>query len=80
MCTCIGYGIMVGLNVGAGVAIGVTGCQWHHDVCTRIIQVGRWDRSRRCRRLDVEVHREVSSEDGAVGISALIEVGEVFLL
>ena len=37
MCTCIGYGIMVGLNVGAGVAIGVTGCQWHHDVCTSTV-------------------------------------------
>ena len=72
--------VHLGLDVGIPVAIGVKGCPLRDDVRTGVIQVGRWDWSRRCRRLDVEVHREVRSEDGAVGISAMIEVIEIFLL
>ena len=80
VCVCVGDGIMVGLNVGNGIAIGVQGCPLRDDVRAGVIQVGRWDRSRRCRRLDVAVHREARSEDGAVVMSGLIEVVEVFLL
>ena len=77
---CVGDGIMVGLNVGIGIAIGVQGCPLRDDVRAGVTQVGRWNPSRRCRRLDVVVHREARSEDGAVGMSGLIEVVDVFLL
>ena len=72
--------VHLGLGVGIRVAISVKGCPLRDDVRTSVIQVGRWDWSRRCRGLDVEVHREVRSEDGAVGIGAMIEVIEIFLL
>jgi hypothetical protein len=72
--------VHLGLDVGIRVAIGVKGCPLRDDVRTGVIQVGRWDWSHWCRRLDIEVHREIRSEDGAVGISAMIEVIEIFLL
>ena len=74
--------VHLGLDVGIRVAISVKGCPLRDVVRTSVIQVGRWDRSRRCRRLDVAVHREAlaRSEDGAAVMSGLIEVVEVFLL
>ena len=63
---------MYRVGIGVGIGVGIVG----FGVGT---QVGRWDHSRRCRcrRLDVWVQRE---EDGAVGISTLVEVVKAFLL
>ena len=38
---CIGDDIMVGLNVGIGIAISVKGCPLRDDVRASVIQVGR---------------------------------------